>query len=331
MDISFFLIIIYLMLISCSFSYMMSGLKKCFFHHKKTLVQLTTEENKRLEKCYEDILYCKKSWNPLDRFQIEYLTEEIHQLERRKESEEKKISEEKESEKKKIYLCKQDYETLNPPIKKINRKIFDKLTSEKDLIHVGDLLTSVEDFDDLIEGETYILSVGGLTNFEGFAKNEGDIQTKDCVASILNGNINITGFNISNCKVVYEYDIADSNVKNPIKELGFGFPVRPDALLVSEDQDTWVVLESKHTWTKDLMKKFIKKVEFIVSNKEMPWILNKDHNLLKNPKYIIPAMSSISQFDVKTNNMQDSSNQLVRLCRDDLDHSLILVKKYMKQ
>lgn len=305
-------IIIYITFIISSCSYMISN--KNFFRHT-TLLRLTEDETASLVKCKEDILIYKSSWNPLDRFKVPGIEEKIHQLEQKKESE-----------KKTIFICKLgEYEFEKPPKRKINRKKFDEITKDRPLRLVGDfgVLTPVDDFEELIDEEIYVLYDPSEQNFESFARSEGDVQTKDTVNAILNKSLMIPGFDSTNCKVLYEYDIKDPSVQNPAKSLGFGFPIRPDAVLISEDGNTWLVIESKHSGTKALVNLFIKKMQFIIANKDKPFLLNIQRGVQRNPKYIISAMSSITDYEQGANQIIDTSNQLIRLCRDGLNYILV--------
>ena len=53
---------------------------------------------------------------------------------------------------------------------------------------------SIDDFDDLTESEYYYLIDDGKSNFGGYSRVEGDVQTQDCVTSILKGVVPIDNF-----------------------------------------------------------------------------------------------------------------------------------------
>lgn len=325
MVVSLFFIITIVLLITLSSSFMVPNYYKQKKFLCKTIVRFSEDESIRLEKCKSEILRCKKSWNPLHKFEVSGLEEEIRQLDQKrleqKEDAIRKEQQRKESEKKSIFLCKSGefYEMDKPLRKKINRKKFEDLIKIKPLKLKGDFgefTIEVYDFDDLVDDETYLEYVPNEINYEVFSKNEAVIQTRDTVDVILSSEIIIPGFNVINCKVLYEYEITDPTIVNPIKTLGFGFPINPDAILISEDGETWVVLESKRSATKEYVNKFLKKINFLTVNKNKLFMLNDKLGVQKYPKYIIPVMSSILDFEKET-------DKLIRVRRDGLSYILV--------
>ena len=62
----------------------------------------------------------------------------------------------------------------------------------------------VDDFDELTESEYYYLIDDDKSNFGGYSRVEGDVQTQDCITSILKGIVRIDNFGRSNLtKVIF--------------------------------------------------------------------------------------------------------------------------------
>lgn len=94
-------------------------------------------------------------------------------------------------------------------------------------------------------------------------------------------------FGLSGTKVFIEkYSVSPPDVirKESRKQLGFGFPIKPDALLIYNS--TWLLLESKHGATNSDIMLFLKKREFIWEHRNEPWV---------HKKLGIPAKHSCSE------------------------------------
>mmetsp|Transcript_5053 Transcript_5053/g.7479 ORF Transcript_5053/g.7479 Transcript_5053/m.7479 type:complete len:88 (+) Transcript_5053:143-406(+) len=82
-----------------------------------------------------------------------------------------------------------------------------------------------------MELDNYYLADDGKSNFGGYFRVEGNVQTQDCVKSILKGVVPIDNFHSPTTKVIFEHNMSPpSDVQMEVPKLQF--PIRPDALLI---------------------------------------------------------------------------------------------------
>ena len=202
------------------------------------------------EEIRDKILRCAKSWIPIMRLSIPGLREEEHQLveverERRAKEQEQRAKEQeqraKEQEKREMEIrvinLVGDYEIRRFGV---SRKIFDGwATDGKQLI--DDDRNYVVKYEEIKEDATYFFEV--VKNFDavhGYIAREANIQTRDCVKSIPSGIVGLEDFAGEDVTAILEYNI-DPPKDIAEKGLGFRFPLRPDAVLISADKTKWLV------------------------------------------------------------------------------------------
>lgn len=141
---------------------------------------------------------------------------------------------------------------------------------------------------DIIEGRLYMLERPG-DSFSGYAETEASIQTQDACQSIV--KVGVEGLEaFKGSDIVYEYNIQPS--KDLISPYKWGFPIKPDALLMNGTK--WLFLESKHTLTAKHVKHFDEKILFLQNHINENWFCHKKF-LHRKPTTIVGAMCSISR------------------------------------
>ena len=195
-----------------------------------------------MEAWSSKLLRYSRGYNPIEWVQIPFLTNTLKIAKEAHKEEEERIAKAKAMEYKHVMLSsRDDREYVNT---RINREKLDKWVTRglSGWRNVGGEI--VDDFDELTESEYYYLIDDGKSNFGGYSRVEGDVQTQDCVTSILKGIVRIDNFGSSNLtKVIFEYSMTPPKaVQAEVPKLKF--PIRPDALLILGDK--WLFLESKH-------------------------------------------------------------------------------------
>ena len=205
----------------------------------------------------------------------------------------------------------------------ITRHIFDTYYrfSDKRIIGYNELHPSkyckIQNFDDLKESEVYYVEyINSEQNFGGYSKIEGNIQTHDCVRSILSGEVNIPPFSCSNdTNIYYEFNIIPpSTASANFQNLTFRFPIRPDALLVNGN--SWLLIESKHACKIKDEINFFEKVNFIRKHIGEKWVTKE----LSTPLHILAAVCSVDQFTES----DMSPPSLLRIVRSFQGYELVL-------
>ena len=259
---------------------------------------LSTISSKKLLEIRKEILDIQKSWNPFTRFlKIPGLREEEHQLERANKDEREKERDEREKENRErekesrvINVIGED-EILRFGV---TRNIFSswalalKTLVDEDQKHV---LT----YEEIVEGRTYMLQELISNSIKGYFDGEAAVQTRDCVNSIINGIVGLEDFSGPDVEVHFEYKIdppKDIAAKNKKDIVGFKFPLKPDAILISADKKKWLILESKHRCKNSDIILFAKKAKFIFEHKNEKWV--RRYHLC--PTEIITAMCSVCEF-----------------------------------
>jgi hypothetical protein len=287
---------------------------------------LSSDEEK--DKCeindrLKELLHLEKNWwNPINKFKIPGVREEVRQLEMRQRE---KTEEEYKIKKNIIVRIINDEDVVYTENREITRKQFEDLIYTKlvslRIKNSDDRIYSIGKFDELVNGQLYdLLKTRTIATFDGFAKIEGKVQTRDCVQSIIDGNLKIPGFdNLNNAMVYFEYDISPPKKNRLSPEiLGFGFPIVPDAVLISEDEETWVIMECKHNFTNSRISLFLNKVNYIIENKDKNYV--KKGNVEKTPTKIIAVVCSISDF---SKIIDYDSSKVVKVIRNNLGYKII--------
>ena len=175
----------------------------------------------------------------------------------------------------------------------------------------------VEDFEDLSENELYYLAKSEeKSSFGGYSRVEGDVQTKDCVDSIMKGVVRIEDFNESTTKVIFEYNLT------PPKEViakvpKMSFPIRPDALLIQGCGDVWLFVESKHKATKQDVYIFERKMRLVIQYMDQNWVFQNQ----TPPKRIVYALCSVGQFDEDA--VAAAGESMILIVREGAEYRLL--------
>ena len=303
-------------------------------HHHR-MKRSMASDHKELEQLQSELLRSLKSWNPFERMNVEFLKESIaivkeeetrqREEEKRQREEEKRQREEekrqREEEMKVISLMYSEVTGQEPT--EITRHIFDTYYrfSDKRIIGYNELHPSkyckIQNFDDLKESEVYYVEyINSEQNFGGYSKIEGNIQTHDCVRSILSGEVNIPPFSCSNdTNIYYEFNIIPpSTASANFQNLTFRFPIRPDALLVNGN--SWLLIESKHACKIKDEINFFEKVNFIRKHIGEKWVTKE----LSTPLHILAAVCSVDQFTES----DMSPPSLLRIVRSFQGYELVL-------
>jgi len=271
------------------------------------------------------LLRYSRGYNPLEWLQIPFLTKKLEIAETAAQKEAERISKEKAAQKeeeaeriakecKNIMLSKEDREYTTT---RINREKLDKWFLKGLSIRKSIGGEIIDDFDELSESECYYLIDDGKSNFGGYSRVEGVVQTQDCVTSILKGVVPIDNFHSSNStKVIFEYNMAPpKSVQVEMQQLRF--PIRPDALLISGD--TWLFLESKHKVTKRDIYSFEQKMRFVIKCMDQYWVMQDQ----TPPKKILYAMCSIGQFDAEAAEAGEAGKSVIKICREGAGYRLL--------
>ena len=252
-----------------------------------------------------------RGYNPIEWVQIPFLTNTLKIAKEAHKEEEERIAKAKAMEYKHVMLSRDDREYANT---RINREKLDKWVTRGLSIrrNVGGEI--VDDFDELTESEYYYLIDDGKSNFGGYSRVEGDVQTQDCVTSILKGIVRIDNFGSSNLtKVIFEYSMTPPKaVQAEVPKLKF--PIRPDALLILGDK--WLFLESKHQVTKRDIYLFEQKMRFVIKYMDQYWVMQGEIP----PKKVLYAMSSIGQFDAEA---MEAGESVIKILRDGAEYRLL--------
>ena len=293
----------------------------CFRLHSKkhiTLIRMSVDED--INKLEMEILTRITSWNPFDKWSLQGLREKLSILtereKRNRSEEERNRSEEerKKSEETKVItiFSSEIYDQLP---ESISRKIF-----EGYYLHSGKVLTVIDDdlptkyrkigsFDELVEQEVYYLEyLNSGFNFVEYS----NVQTRDCVQSILTGQVTIFPFTTEkNSTVHYEYKITPPRPSD-FKDLPFKFPIMLDCLIVSGDH--WLLLESKHSCDEKYIKKFESKVQFISEHIGEKWVTKH----LGTPRKILSAVCSVEQYSKSS-----LESNVIKIVRGELGYKLV--------
>jgi hypothetical protein len=279
--------------------------------------------NEEITKLEMELLGRINSWNPFDKLSLQELREKILILERqeeRKRSEEvwKRSEEERKrsEETKVITIVSPDIYDQLP--QSMTRKIFEAyyLHSDKVLMMIDEELPSkyrrVRSFDELVDQEVYYLEYfNSESNFVGYSKVEANVQTHDCVESILTGQVSISPFTKDNSTAHYEYKITPTRPSD-FKDLPFKFPIMLDCLIVSGVH--WLLLESKHRCDEKYIKKFDLKAKFISDHIGEKWVTKQ----LGTPRHILSAVCSVEHY---SNSSLESS--VIKIVRGELGYKLV--------
>ena len=292
-----------------------------------------------MEAWRSTLLRYSRGYNPYEWFQIPFLSktleiakeahkdrddrirEEAEQIAKDKaektalaKEEAEKLAKEKASEYKNIILSKEDHEYA---ITRINREKLEiwRLAGLSIRKKIGGAI--VDDFEELVDSaECYYLIDDGRSKFGGYSRVEGDVQTQDCVASILKGVVSIDNFHSSiSTKVIFEYNMAPPKaMQAEMEKQKFKFPIRPDALLILGE--TWLFLESKHKVTKRDIYLFEQKMRFVIKHMDQYWVFQNQ----TPPKKILYAMSSTGQFDAEA---LEAGESVIKILCDGAEYRLL--------
>ena len=217
------------------------------------------------------------------------------------------------------------HEDLKPTMKNISRKLFESWNERNFLLQeivvpiIGETeVKSLRNFED-IQPHSVCELVEGKSGFDGYAQIEGIVQTVNCVRSILRGDMIIPDFNNDddiavNAVVKYEpkYNPPAAFLREGRKNLGFNFPINPDAIIIRGL--VWILLESKHSCTNKDILKFERKVQFLIDHKHEAWVLQGN----PVPTHIIGVINTVGPFS--TTALTEST--VVRLIRSGLSSEL---------
>ena len=212
-------------------------------------------------------------------------------------------------------------------MKNVSRKLFDSWNERNFLLqeivvpNIGEMeveVKSLRNFED-IQPHSVCELVEGKSGFDGYAQIEGIVQTVNCVRSILRGDMIIPDFNNDNINVsaVVKYEPkynppAAFLLREVRKNLGFNFPINPDALIIRGL--VWILLESKHSCTNKDILKFERKVQFLIDHKHEAWVLQGN----PVPTHIVGVINTVGPFSTTT--LTEST--VVRLIRSGLSSEL---------
>ena len=269
--------------------------------------------NNNLDDLQSELLDALSSLNPFKRMKVDVLREMISQEEKKirakiveeetRRAEEARRAEDarreeetrRAEETKTVRILYSEFTGQEPTL--MTRRAFDAyyLHSDKRLVvynesYLPSKYCKVQSFDHLIDFELYYVEyLNSETNFCGYSKVEGNIQTHDCVQSILSGNVYIEPFSSQDTEVYYEFNV-NPPVSGNFKNYSFKFPIRPDALLVHGDE--WLFLECKHRCKVRDELVFNEKIEFIRSHLDEKWVTKG----LSTPRTVQGAVCSVETF-----------------------------------
>lgn len=267
-------------------------------------LQLSPEEELELYEAKEEIIKHSRSLNPFKRFQLLGLRDFVSALQDKKDRE-------LEEEKKVLSIKFNENDTTGIP-KEINRALFQSWTRDKATFYRNRKPTM--SFDDLIPGDEYY--VARNDNFEGFSQAEGDIQTRDCVNSIMSNLSLVPPFGQPGTEVYIEIFEFNPPPHIDVSGLNFNFPIRPDAILIHGT--TWLLIESKHAASNSHCQTWVKKRDFIWKHRHEKWI----HRNFPVPTRIIGLINSVKNFTTKPfPNISSPIGDILLFAREELDYN----------
>ena len=289
--------------------------------HRRMDLRLSPEEDMELLRATDELLKLSKSLNPFDRFKASGLRDLVSTLYNKKDEERKARDEERRArdEETKIVSVRFDEDDIVGVPKEIDRPLFRQWSRDKATFYRN--RKPAVSFDDLIPGEVYY--VARNENFEGFSQAEGDIQTRDCVHSIMSNLSLVPPFGQQGTQVYMEIFEFYPPPNADISGLSFNFPIRPDALLVHGS--TWLLLESKHAASNSHTQTFIKKRDFLWEHKNESWV----HKKFPIPTKMIAVINSVKDFTSKPPpNVSSAVGDVLLFTRDELGYTAFLPPTY---
>lgn len=302
--------------------------------------QLTPDEEQRLSSAKDELLKITGSINPFDWYKATILSKTISILREKKEDERQSREDEqrareveqrarederlsRDAEIKEVYIKILDSDNDEYSPREVDRAMFRQWNVENKFLYLD--YKKVRNFDELIPGENYEYHhEKGTRNFAVFAEIEANIQTRDCVDAIIKDNSLVPPFGQPNTKVFIEkYSVSPPvtlNLGKDKKKLGFGFPIKPDALLTQDS--TWLLLESKHAARNSDILGVLKKRNFLWEHRGEPWV-HKEHDI---PTRIIAVVSTVNDFSTTVEkDIHDAciAGVLVLLVRDELGYKRV--------
>ena len=238
------------------------------------------DKKESIESLEKELYRCLGSFSPFDRFKIPPLKQRLEREEKRLEREEKSI-----------YCIIEDdyYSDFKSDSMFITRDIFKQWVVDNKVLLKEDS-TKIRSFEELEEDGTYVLVKRLLrTNFESYAANEANIQTRDCVEAIRKGQVLIPPFNESGTITEFEFAIYFGKELNTT-DLKIKSPIVPDAILIHET--TWLILECKHSFSNRLLKEFDTKCDFIKDYADKKWV----HKKYPIPTDVVRVACSVTDF-----------------------------------
>lgn len=237
----------------------------------------------------------ENSWFPI---RSRGLREQLRQAEverRRAEDEKWRAEDEKrraESEQSVIFLEVNEDGILEENL--LTRKEFDQLKGRRIYLYkvkkTSEAPSRVLSFEDIIAGGVYYFK-SPATNFDSWAKIEGQVQTRDSVQSILRGQVSLPPFDKPGTSYILEPRINFPEALEPLfKELGFGSPFNPYAWIIHDDH--WCFLECKHSATAKDLRLFDLKIKSLRPYMQEPWFRGER----APPAKVIGVVSSIASF-----------------------------------
>ena len=289
-----------------------------------------------IELIESKILFCRRSFNPVDWFKISYLEDKRRFLkervqENRAQEKENKAQEkenraqqqkenrarEKENKAQELKTVRILYATNDEYITVVvNRKLFEKWKADEKFLY-DEFGEGIASFESIVPNCTYFIKKISLAeNFEAYANYEADLQIRDLVVCIQNGEVLIPPFN-ENSTAILDYNIPfDKDVQVPGNK--FLSPIRPDAILIHGSK--WLIIEAKHAFTIPLLNVFKAKGDFIRSNADKTWVRRK----YPVPTDIQLLACSVSNFPRARGSSNTTSSDFIKVVRDGLGYNLVV-------
>jgi hypothetical protein len=196
----------------------------------------------------------------------------------------------------------------------ITRYIFEQWVIDNKHLYKLNSWRKIISFEEIEDQGDYILVKKSFgKNFEFFAKVEGNVQTRDCVAAIRSGQVLIPPFNEEG--TIVEIDFTISFKKGLYTSWNINSPIKPDAIMIHGSK--WLILECKHDFDNALLKEFDKKCDFIEEYAEEKWV----HKKYPVPKDIVRVACSVGDFN--DGSATNISSEMIKIVRDGLSYKIL--------